>query len=34
VGAGGDAGDDDGLLTDAEGGADTGNFEDEGGDMF
>jgi hypothetical protein len=34
VGAGGDAGDDDGLLTDAEVGADTGDFGDEDGDMF
>ncbi len=38
VGAGGDAGggagDDDGLLTDAEVVADTGDFGDEDGDMF
>ena len=33
-GAGGDVGDDDGLLTDAEVGADTGDFGDEDGDMF
>jgi len=34
VGAGGDAGDDDGLLTDAEVGADTGDFGDDDGDIF
>jgi hypothetical protein len=34
MGVGGDAGDGDGLLTDAEVVADTGDFGDEDGDMF